>query len=162
MRSMKRPRRPVHRYRSLLFPGVALLAVFVFWAAFAPAEKGETMLFEQDGLRLEITGVHHEGGFIGRFDPEQKTFTSIDTYHVYPGSKMTVLEASSMEDGTPRWELRAGENGTPDLRSLGLAEGMEPVELSEKGDYHYKIYDLKRENTALYFIVREEDEEYWK
>ncbi len=34
MRSTKRPRRPVHRYRSLLFPGIALLALFLFWAAF--------------------------------------------------------------------------------------------------------------------------------
>ena len=36
MRSTKRPRRPVHRYRSLLFPAIALLAVFAFWAAFGP------------------------------------------------------------------------------------------------------------------------------
>ena len=36
MRSTKRPRRPVRRYRSLLFPGIALLAVFLFWAAFLP------------------------------------------------------------------------------------------------------------------------------
>ena len=36
MRSTKRPRRPVHRYRSLLFPGIALLALFLFWAAFLP------------------------------------------------------------------------------------------------------------------------------
>jgi hypothetical protein len=36
MRSTKRPRRPVRRYRSLLFPGIALLALFLFWAAFLP------------------------------------------------------------------------------------------------------------------------------
>lgn len=162
MRSTKRPRRPVHHYRSLLFPGIALLAVFLFWAAFVPSEKGETKVFERDGLRLEINGVHHEGGFIGRFDPEGKTFVPIDTYHVYPGSRLTVLEAPLMEDGAPRWELRAGETGTPDRRSLGLTEGMEPIELSEKGSYHYEIYDLEREVTALYFVVREEDEDYWK
>ena len=52
MRSMKRPRKPVQRYRSLLFPGIALLAVFVFWAAFdSPKEvRGETDLFDYGGL----------------------------------------------------------------------------------------------------------------
>ncbi len=40
MRSVKRPRRPVRRYKSLLFPGAAVLAVFLFWAAFAPSERG--------------------------------------------------------------------------------------------------------------------------
>ena len=45
---------------------------------------------------------------------------------------------------------------------LGLTEGMEPIELSEKGDYNYELYDLERENTALYFVVREENEDYWK
>ena len=30
MRSTKRPRRPVHRYKSLLFPGIAVLAIFAF------------------------------------------------------------------------------------------------------------------------------------
>lgn len=162
MRSMKRPRKPVRRYRSLLFPGIALAALFAFWAAFVPSEKGETKAFEKDGLRLEITGVHHEGGFVGRFDPEGKAFVPIDTYHVYPGSKLTVLEAPLKEDGTPRWEFRAGENGMPDRQSLGLTEGMEPIVLSEKGSYHYQICDLEREATALYFVVREEDEDYWK
>ena len=161
MRSMKRPRRPVHRYKSLLFPGIALLAVFAFWAAFAPGERGETRAFEKDGLRLEITGVHDEGGFISAFDPEQKTHVPIDTYHVYPGARVTVLEAPLMEDGTPRWELRAGEAGARESL-LGLTEGMEPIELSEKGDYNYELYDLERENTALYFVVREENEDYWK
>lgn len=36
MRSMKRPRKPVRRYQSLLFPGIAVLALFAFWAAFGP------------------------------------------------------------------------------------------------------------------------------
>ena len=51
MRSMKRPRRSVHRYKSLLFPGIALLAVFAFWAAFGSPEeaRGETKLFEYGG-----------------------------------------------------------------------------------------------------------------
>lgn len=162
MRSMKRPRRPVHRYKSLLFPGIALLAVFAFWAAFdSPEEaRGETRAFEKDGLRLEITGIHHEGGFISTFDPEQNTLVPIDTYHVYPGSRVTVLEASLMEDETPRWELRAGEAGARESL-LGLTEGMEPIELLEKGNYNYELYDLEREITALYFVVREEDEAYW-
>ncbi len=160
MRSTKRPRRPVHRYKSLLFPGIALLAVFAFWAAFAPAEKGETVRFEQDGLRLEITGVHHEGDFIYRFDPEQKTFIPIDTHHVYPGSKVTILEAPVMEDGTARWEFRVLGSGTPDRELPELAEGMAPVELSEKGEV--SIYDLERERDVLYLIVREAEDDYWK
>ena len=158
MRSTKRPRKPVRRYKSLLFPGIALLAVFLFWAAFTPSERGETKVFEGDGLRLEINGVHHEGGFMQRFDPEEKTAVPIDAYHVYPGSKVTVLEASLLEDGSPRWELRAGEAGV--RKSLpGLTEGMEPIELSEK---EYELYDLERESTALYVVVREENEDYWK
>lgn len=161
MRSMKRPRKPVHRYRSLLFPGIALLAVFAFWAAFGPAEKGETMRFEKDGLCLEITGVHDTGGFLMHFDPERDLFEPYDTYHVYPGSRVSVLDAPLMEDGTPRWELRAGEAGAWEPL-LGLTEGIEPIVLSEKGNYHYEIYDLERESAALYFVVREEDEDYWK
>lgn len=158
MRSTKRPRRSVHRYKSLLFPGIAVLAVFLFWAAFAPSERGETKVFEGDGLRLEITGIHHEGGFMQRFDPEEKTAVPIDTYHVYPGSRATVLEAPLLEDGTPRWELRAGEAGAR-KSLLGLTKDMEPIELSEKD---YELYDLERESTALYVVVREEDEDYWK
>lgn len=159
MRSTKRPRRPVHRYRSLLFPGIALLAVFAFWAAVVPSEKGETKVFERDGLRLEITGVHHEGGFIVRFDPEEGTTAPIDTYHVYPGSKVTVLEAPLTEDGAPRWEIRMAGDGTPDWK-LDLTAGMEPISLSDKGEF--KVYDPEREDTALFVIVREEDEDYWK
>ena len=36
MRSTKRPRKPVHRYQSLLFPGIAVLALFASWAAVGP------------------------------------------------------------------------------------------------------------------------------
>ena len=161
MRSMKRPRRPVRRYRSLLSPGLALLAVFAFWAAFVPSEKGEIKEFERDGLRLKITGVHHEGGFLAHFDPDRGINRPIDTCHVFPGSVLTVLDAPLREDGTPRWELRAGEAGAREPL-LGLTEGMEPVVLSEKGDDHYEIYDLERESAALYFVVREEGEDYWK
>ena len=161
MRSIKRPRRPVRRYKSLLFPGIALLAVFAFWAAFVPAEKGETARFEQDGLRLEITGVHLIGeSYVHYFDPERKTSAPIDAYHIYPGSKVTVLEAPAMEDGTARWELREWGDGRTDREPLELAEGTAPAELSEKGEA--SIYDLERERTVLYLTVREEDDSYWK
>lgn len=153
MRSTKRPRRPVHRYRSLLFPGIALLAVFAFWAAFAPAEKGETVLFEKDGLSLEITGVHDAGGFLVRFDPDRRIYQPIDTYHVYPGSGLTVLDASGE---TGRWELRR-ESG----EALALTDGMDPVELTRDFDYAC-IYDLDTGFILLSLNVRQEDEDCWK
>lgn len=112
MRSVKHAHRPVRRYRSLLFPGISVLAILVFYAAFVSPglRKGETARFEQDGLRLEITGVHRVGGFLGNCDPERKIFEPFDTYYVYPGAVLTVLEASSAEE-TVRWELRRGERG---------------------------------------------------
>lgn len=151
MRSMKRPRRPVHRYRSLLFPGLALLAVFAFWAAFVPAEKGETVRFEKDGLCLEITGVHDAGGFLARFDPDRRINQPIDTCHVYPGSLLTVLDASGE---TGRWELRR-EGG----EALALTDGMEPVELTRDFDYAC-IYDLDTGFILLSLHVRQEDEDH--
>lgn len=152
MRSTKRPRQPVHRYRSLLFPGIAVLAVFLFWAGAAPREKGETMRFERDGLRLEITGVHDTGGFLMYFDPERQIYQPIDTYHVYPGSVLAVLEASGE---TGRWELRRKEAG-----ALVLADGMDPVELTRDFDYA-SVCDLDTGRTLLSLQVREEDEEHW-
>ena len=43
---------------------------------------------------------------------------------------------------------------------LDLTAGMEPISLSDKGEF--KVYDPEREDTALFVIVREEDEDYWK
>ena len=110
MRPIKRARRPVRRYKSLLFPGIAVLAVLAFYAAFVRPEprRGETARFEQDGLCLEIAGVHHIGGFLGNFDPERGVGVPFDTYYVYPGSAVTVLAAPG--EGA-RWGLRWGEDG---------------------------------------------------
>ncbi|MDE6456143.1 MAG: hypothetical protein K2L38_09630 [Dysosmobacter sp.] len=65
-----------------------------------------------------------------------------------------------MEDGTARWEFRVLGSGTPDRELPELAEGMAPVELSEKGEV--SIYDLERERDVLYLIVREAEDDYWK
>ncbi len=98
---------------------------------------------------------------MARFDPVRNTHEAIDTYHVYPGAKVIVLEAPPMEDGAARWELReAWEDGVPDQEPLGLTDGVDPAGLSERGTY--EIYDLERNLTALYVIVREPDEDYWK
>ena len=128
MRSMKRPRKPVRRYRSLLFPGIALLAGFAFWAAFTSPEQpeGETMLFEYGNLKLEITHVREVrkdvcGG------PEPWEYS---VYRVYPGAAATVLEADMLEsDGgpaSPKWFFYL----EPENRRLDVVDGMEPVELT--------------------------------
>ncbi|WP_295763630.1 hypothetical protein [uncultured Oscillibacter sp.] len=155
MRPIKRARRPVRRYRSLLSPGIAVLAVLAFYAAFARPgpQRGETARFEQDGLCLEITGVHHIGGFLGNFDPERGVGVPFDTYYVYPGSAVTVLAAPG--EGA-RWGLRWGEDGT-----LALADGMGPVELTEDLD-GAAVYDRDTGLTVLSFEVSEEDEVYWR
>lgn len=117
MRSVKRPQRPVHRYKALLSPGIAVLAVLLFCAAFMPPKspRGETARFEADGLCLEIAGVRRvEEG------------EAYDTYYVSPGGTLTVLEASVGRDGAPRWELRSREG-----EALELAEGTAPVSLGE-------------------------------
>ena len=155
MRSIKRPRRPVHRYKPLLFPGIALLAVFLFWAAVVPAEKGEMVEFQKDGLRLEITNVHHVGGFMANFDPERHGVESYDTYYIYPGARVTVLEAPPLEDGGTRWELRAAGR-----EPLNLTGGVDPLEFKEEG--RFRVYDLKQGVTVLGFEVTEDDLEYWK
>lgn len=129
MRSMKRPRKPVHRYKSLLFPGIALLAVFAFWAAFdSPKEvRGETKLFEYGGLKIEITNVReiwqdfsHDGG------PELWEYP---VYTVYPGATATVLEADMKEggDGVLVADWAFARNGE-DWR-LDIVDGMEPLEI---------------------------------
>ncbi len=158
MRSVKRPRRTVQRYKPLLFPGIALLAVFVFWAAVVPEERGETVEFQKEGLLLEITSVHHVGGFMANFDPERHSEEPYDTYHIYPGAKVTVLEALPMEGGKVRWVLRAagGERREP----LELTGGMDPLEFTEEETF--SIYDLERGLTVLDFYVTEDDQEYWK
>ncbi len=149
MRSVKRAGRPVRRYRSLVSPGIAVLAVLMFYAAFVSpkTQKGETARFEQDGLCLEVTGVHHTGGFVGNFG-DKKPF---DAYRVYPGSVLTVLEASG-----ERWELRWGED-----EALALADGMDPVELTEEFNAAV-VYDLDAGRTLLQLWITDEDEEYWK
>lgn len=273
MRSMKRPRRPVHRYKSLLFPGIALLAVFAFWAAFGSPEeaRGETKLFEygglkieitnvrevgrdfandggpelweypvytvypgatatvleadmnedgggvpaadwafqrngedgrldivdgmepleivpdvvgvfdpessvyvlrfarwdpqrgetveveKDGLTLEISSVHHEGGFIGDFDLS-RPLEPYDTYHIYPGGNVTVLEAPPTEDGTARWELRPTGNGQAEMEPL--RDGMAPIEFAREGSFC--VYDLEESRTAFGLEVSDSDQDYWK
>lgn len=128
MRSIKRPRRPVHRYRSLLFPGIALLAVFVFWAAYVPSDQpeGETVLFEYGGLKMEITHVREVGqDFCNDGGPELWEYP---VYTVYPGAAATVLEADMVEDGSkavPRWFFYLDGD-----RRLDVVDGMEPVELT--------------------------------
>ncbi len=160
MRSIKRPRKQVRRYKSLLFPGIAVLAVFLFWAAFAPAEKGEQREFEKDGLRLEITCVDHVGGFLLNFNTSQKINEPYDTYYVYPGAKVTVLEAPPTENGMARWEFRVLGSGTPDREPLELKEGMDPVRLLEEGSF--QIYDLERGLAVLEFDVSESGGDHWK
>lgn len=150
MRSVKRPQKPVHRYRSLVSPGIAVLAVLLFYAVFVPSgKKGETARFERDGLSLEITGVHHIGGSAENFDPERGINEPYDTYYVYPGSRLTVLE------GSGRWELRRQDGET-----LGLTEGIAPVRLTEDFDSAY-VWDLEKELTLLSVNVSNETE-YWK
>lgn len=129
MRSMKRPRRPVHRYRSLLFPGIALLALFAFWAAFVPAERpaGETALFEYGGLKMEISHVREVRRDVsGDGGPEPWEYP---VYTVYPGAAATVLEAGMEKDGggapRPTWFFYLDGD-----RRLDVVDGMEPVELT--------------------------------
>lgn len=155
MRSLKRSHKPVRRYRSLLFPGISVLAVFAFYAAFvSPApQKGETARFEQDGLCIEITGVHHIGGIMANFDLDRKLFEPYDTYYVYPGSVLSVLKASGE---AARWELRREEG-----EALALADGMRPVKLTEDFDLAF-VYDLDTGLKLLSFQVTGDDEEYWK
>ena len=130
MRSAKRTRRPVHRYRSLLFPGIALLAVFLFWAAFDPSEqsKGETELFEYGGLKIEISNVREVGrDFSNDGGPELWEYP---VYTVYPGAAATVLEADMLQQPggapLPRWFFYL----EPGDRRLDVADGMEPVALT--------------------------------
>lgn len=129
MRSMKRPRKPVQRYRSLLFPGIALLAVFVFWAAFAPPEQpeGETVLFEYGGLKMEITHVREvRQDFSNDGGPELWEYP---VYTVYPGAAATVLEAGMTDGGgqsLPTWFFYL----EPGDRRLDVVDGMEPVALT--------------------------------
>lgn len=152
MRSVKRAGRPVRRYRSLLFPGISVLAIFVFYASFVSPgpQKGETARFEQDGLCLEITGVHHIGSSLANFDPDRQVSRPIDTYHVYPGAALTVLEAAQ-----GAWEL-LGKDET-----LELADGMDPVKLTEEFDLS-EVRDSDTGRTVLLFRVTAEDQEYWK
>lgn len=128
MRSMKRPRRPVHRYRSLLFPGIALLAVFLFWGAFGSPERGETALFEYGGLKIEITNVREVGqDFCNDGGPELWEYP---VYTVYPGASATVLEADMLPQSgggpLPQWFFYL-ESGN---ERLDVADSMEPVELT--------------------------------
>ena len=130
MRSMKRPRRPVHRYKPLLFPGIALLAVFAFWAAFDPSKQpeGETVLFESGGLKIEISNVREVGqDFNNDGGPELWEYP---VYTVYSGATATVLEADMLETGggpaSPQWFSYL----EPENRRLDVVDGMEPVELT--------------------------------
>lgn len=127
MRSIKRPRRPVHRYRSLLFPGIAVLAVLAFYAAFVPSEKGKAELFEHGGLKIEITNVREVGRDFSNDGPELWEYP---VYTVYPGAEAAVLEADMGEDASgasfPRWFFYL----EPGDRRLDAADGMEPVELT--------------------------------
>ena len=130
MRSTKRPRRPVHRYRSLLFPGVALLAVFAFWAAFGPQEppEGKTELFTHGDLKVEISGVREVGRDVcDDGGPEPWEYP---VYTVYPGAAATVLEPDMLRrpggDPLPQWFFYL----EPGDRRLDVTEGMEPVELT--------------------------------
>ena len=132
MRSMKRPRKPVRRYRSLLFPGIALLAVFAFWAAFDPPEeaRGETRVFEYGGLKIEITNVREVGqDFCNDGGPELWEYP---VYTVYPGAEAAVLEADMLEAGggpaSPQWFFYL----EPENRRLDVVDGMEPVELTSE------------------------------
>jgi len=119
---MKRPRKPVHRYRSLLFPGIAVLAVFLFWGAFGSPEKGETALFEYGGLKLEISGARE----VGR-DFRNDGGREYPVYTVYPGASATVLAADMTEDEhpSPRWFFYLEGD-----RRLDVTDGMEPVEIT--------------------------------
>ena len=158
MRSTKRPRPPVHRYRSLLFPGMAVLAVLAFYAAFdaPPPEKGETARFEREGLCLEVTGGHGRGSAPADSGPERDLFVPYDTYYVSPGGFLTVVEAPEESGGAARWELRR-EAGEP----LGLTGGVEPVELTEAFDSAF-VFDRETGLTLLLFRVTGEDQKVWK
>ncbi len=149
MRSMKRPRKPVHRYRSLLFPGVAVLAVFLFWAAFEPREQpgGETALFERGGLKIEITGVREVGeDFPNGGGPEP-----CPVYTVFPGAVATVLEAGVGADGGPLWAFEtAGEDGR-----LDIVDGMAPLEITPEVT---GVLDPETGVYALRFVLREPEE----
>lgn len=152
MRSTKRPRRPVHRYRSLLFPGIALLAVFAFWAAFVPAEKGETALFEYGGLKIEITNVREVGrDFSNDGGPELWEYP---VYTVYPGASATVLEADMKrgEDGVlfADW---AFELNSEDWR-LDIVNGMDPLEITPEV---VGVFDPESSVYMLRFVLWKED-----
>ena len=128
MRSMKRPRKPVRRYQSLLFPGIAVLALFAFWAAFVPSEKGKTELFEHGGLKIEITNVREVGrDFSNDGGPELWEYP---VYTVYPGATATVLEADMLQQPggapLPQWFFYL----EPEDGRLDVADGMEPLELT--------------------------------
>lgn len=141
MRSIKRPRRPVRRYRSLLAPGIALLAVFAFWAAFASPE--ETVRFEYSALKLEITNVREadrESGYDGM------TAWEYPVYAVAPGAEARVLEADMAEENgvlSPQWSFYLEPGG----RRLEITDGMEPVELTPE------VTGVGRESTYVLRFV---------
>lgn len=153
MRSMKRPRRPVRRYQSLLFPGIAVLALFAFWAAFVPAEQGETALFEYGDLKIEITNVREVGqDFSNDGGPELWEYP---VYTVYPGAEATVLEA----------DMRTGEDGelfadwafelnSEDWR-LDIVDGMEPLKITPEVA---GVFDPESSVYILRFILWEEND----
>ena len=154
MRSTKRPRRPVHRYKSLLFPGIAVLAIFAFWAAFAPSEqpKGETVLFEYGGLKIEIANVQEVGqGFSNDGGPELWEYP---VYTVYPGATATVLEAGMKtgEDGVllADWAFELNSED----RRLDIADGMEPLEITPEV---VGVFDPESSVYILRFVLQEED-----
>ena len=126
---------------------------FVRW----DPQRGETVEVEKDGLKLEISSVHHVGGFIGNFDPS-RPLEPYDTYYIYPGGKVTVLEAPPTEDGTARWELRPTGNEQAEVEPL--RDGMAPIEFAREGSF--RVYDLEQSLTALGLEVSDSDWAYWK
>ena len=158
MRSMKRPRRSVHRYKSLLFPGIAL--VFIFYAALLSPklEKGETMVFEYENLRLEVTNVCTVANNFGRFDGE--TFEPVDTYVTYPGARLTVLDADMREDtdGVPCavWAIVPQRGG----EAQPIVDGMEPLEFARNG--MEGVQNLETGEIVLGLDHCTEDGETWK
>ena len=126
---------------------------FVRW----DPQRGETVEVEKDGLKLEISSVHHVGGFTGNFDLS-RPLELYDTYYIYPGGKVTVLEAPPTEDGTARWELRPTGNGQAEVEPL--RDGMEPIEFAREGSFC--VYDLEESRTALGLEVSDSDQDYWK
>ena len=154
MRSMKRPRRPVHRYKSLLFPGAAVLAVLAFYAAFSSPDrpKGETVLFEYGGLKIEVTNVRETGrAFSNDGGPELWEYP---VYTVYSGAAATVLEADMKEGagGVPFADW-AFERNAEDWR-LDIVDGMEPLEITPE---IVGVFDPESGVYVLRFALWEEN-----